>query len=223
MKGGPVESNALSYAKGGKESGNDDGWNTLEAVKTRGFRVVFVAYLLWVTCVQMVLVHLYYYAIDIGAPSIVAAGVLALIGGCSVLGRLVFGAASDRIGTKRVWLFCLVCQVAAMCWLTASKSIWMLYVFAPVFGFFYGGIVPLSPEIMGEFFGTKNLGAIIGFWGFAPTIGGTFGPFLGGYIFDQTGSYFLAFLFGAAATIMSTIFAVSAKKPRKGVRTLVSL
>jgi len=103
-----------------------------------------------------------------------------------------------------------------MFWLTMSKSVWMLYLFAPVFGFTYGGIVPLIPAITGEFFGTKNLGAIIGFMGFGPTIGGALGPFLAGYIFDVTGSYYFAFLLGVATTIVATVFAMQTRKPERG-------
>jgi MFS family permease len=163
----------------------------------------------------MVMVHIYDYAIDIDTPSMIAAGVLALIGGSSILGRLVIGEASDKIGTKRTWLFCLMCQVAMMFWLTMSKSVLMLYIFAPIFGFTYGGIVPLIPAITGEFFGTKNLGAIIGFMGFGPTIGGALGPFLAGYIFDATGSYYSAFLLGVATTILATVLAIQTKKPER--------
>lgn len=217
IKAGPVENNVLSYAKNRKESGNvNNEWDTSEAVKTKSLWLVLFSNLLWVLCLQMVMVHVYSHAIDIGAPSMIAASVLSLIGGCSILGRLVIGGASDRIGTKRAWLFCLVCQVAMMFWLTMSESVWMLYLFAPVFGFTYGGIVPLIPAITGEFFGTKNLGAIIGFMGFGPTIGGALGPFLAGYIFDVTGSYYFAFLLGVAATIMATVFAIQTKKPERG-------
>jgi len=217
IKAGPVENNALSYSKNKEEGGNvSDEWDTSEAVKTRSFWLFLFSNLLWVLCLQMVMVHIYYYATDIGAPSMIAAGVLALIGGFSVLGRLVIGGASDRIGTKRAWLFCLVCQIVIMFWLTMSESVWTLYLFAPVFGFSYGGIVPLVPAITGEFFGTKNLGAIIGFMGFGPTIGGVLGPFIAGYIFDVTGSYYFAFLLGVAATIMATVFAIQTKKPERG-------
>jgi MFS family permease len=217
IKAGPVENNTLSYSKNRKEDANvNDEWDTSEAVKTRGFWLVLFSNLLWVLCLQMVMVHIYYYAIDIGAPSMIAAGVLALIGGCSVLGRLVIGGASDRIGTKRAWLFCLACQTVIMFWLTMSESVWTLYLFAPVFGFSYGGLVPLVPAITGEFFGTKNLGAIIGFMGLGPAIGGVLGPFLAGYIFDMTDSYYFAFLLGVAATIMATVFAIQTKKPERG-------
>ncbi len=218
LKSGPAENNALPYDKNRKEGENlNEDWGALEATRTRSFWLVLLTNSLWNLCLQMVVFHIFLYAKrGIGASSMVAVGVLSLIGAGSILGRIAVGAASDRIGTKRVWLFCLVCQVVTMFWLTEAKNIWMLYVFAPFFGFSYGGLVPLIPAIDAEFFGTRNLGAIIGLIGIGATISGALGPFLGAYIFDLTGSYYLAFLLGAVATVVATILAISAKKPEKG-------
>ena len=217
LKSGPVENDVLSRDKNRKEGGNlNEGWGALEATKTRSFWLVLFSNSLWNLCLQMIMFHVYLYAKrDIGASSMVAAGVLSLIGVGSIFGRISVGAASDRIGTKRVWLFCLVCQTVMMFWLTEAKNVWMLYVFAPFFGFSYGGLVPLIPSIDAEFFGTRNLGAIIGLIGIGATIGGALGPFLGAYMFDLTGSYYLAFLLGAVATVVATILAIPAKKPER--------
>jgi OFA family oxalate/formate antiporter-like MFS transporter len=217
LKSGPVKNNALSHDKNRKEGKNsNEGWGALEAAKTRSFWLVLFSNSLWNLCLQMVMFHIFLYARrGIGTSSMVAAGVLSLIGVGSIFGRIAVGAASDRIGTKRVWLFSLVCQVVTMFWLTEAKNVWMLYVFAPLFGFSYGGLVPLIPAIDAEFFGTKNLGAIIGLIGIGATIGGALGPFLGAYMFDLTGSYYLAFLLGAVATVVATILAIPAKKPER--------
>lgn len=216
LKSGPVENNALSYDKNRKGGNLNEDWGALEAAKTRSFWLVLFSNSLWNFCLQLIMFHIYLYAKrGIGTSSMVAAGVLSLIGVGSIFGRIAVGAASDRIGTKRVWLFCLVCQAVTMFWLTETKNVWMLYVFAPFFGFSYGGLVPLIPAIDAEFFGTKNLGAIIGLIGIGATISGALGPFLGAYIFDLTGSYYLAFLLGAVATVVATILATPAKKPER--------
>jgi MFS family permease len=212
LKSGPVENNALSDDKNRKE----EGWGVLEAAGTRSFWLVLFSNSFWNLCLQMIMLHIYPYAEKgIGASPMVAASVLSLIGAGSILGRIAVGVASDKVGTKRVWLFCLACQVVTMFWLTEAKNVWMLYVFAPSFGFSYGGLVPLIPAIDSEFFGTKNLGAIIGIIGIGATISGALGPFLGAYIFDLTGSYYLAFLLGAVATVFAIILAIPAKKPER--------
>ena len=210
LKSSPVENNALSDDK------NRKGWGVLEAAGTRSFWLVLFSNSFWNLCLQMIMLHIYPYAEKgIGASPMVAASVLSLIGAGGIFGRIAVGVASDKVGTKRVWLFCLVCQVVTMFWLTEAKNVWMLYVFAPFFGFSYGGLVPLIPAIDSEFFGTKNLGAIIGIIGIGATISGALGPFLGAYIFDLTGSYYPAFLLGAVATVFATILAIPAKKPER--------
>jgi MFS family permease len=218
LRSSPVKNDASSHDKNRKESGNlNEGWDILEAAKTRSFWLVLLSYAFWNLCLQMIMLQIVPYAERIVATSsMVAAGVLSLIGASSIFGRIAVGFASDRIGTKRVWLFCLVCQAVAMFWLTETKNIWMLYVFASLFGFSYGGIVPLIPAIDAEFFGTRNLGAIMGLILLGSTISGALGPFLGAYIFDLTNSYYLAFLLGAVATVVATILAIPAKKPERG-------
>jgi MFS family permease len=217
LKSSPAENNARSYDENSKKEANlNEDWGALEATRTRSFWLVLFSNSLWNLCLQMIMSHIYPYTeTDIGTSPMVAAGVLSLIGVGSIFGRIAVGVASDRIETKRVWLFCLVCQVATMLWLTEAKNVWMLYVFAPLFGFSYGGLVPLIPAIDVEFFGTKNLGAIIGLIGIGSTISGALGPFLGAYIFDLTGSYNLAFLLGVIATVAATILAIPTKKPEK--------
>ena len=217
LRSSPIKNDASSHNKNSKGGNLNEGWDVLEAAKTRSFWLVLFSYALWDLCLQMIMFHIYSYAEKgIGTSRMVAAGVLSLIGASSIFGRIAVGFTSDRIGTKRVWLFCLVCQAVAMFWLIETKNIWMLYVFASLFGFAYGGLVPLIPAIDAEFFGTKNLGAIMGLILFGSTISGALGPFLGAYIFDLTGSYYLAFLLGAVATVVATILAIPAKKPERG-------
>jgi predicted MFS family arabinose efflux permease len=216
LRSSPVKNDVPSHNKNRKGGNLNEGWNVLEAAKTRSFWLVLLSYAFWNLCLQMIMVQIVPYAEEaIRTSPMVAAGVLSLIGASSIFGRTAIGFASDRIGTKRVWLFCLVCQAAAMFWLTETKNVWMLYVFASLFGFAYGGIVPLIPAIDAEFFGTRNLGAIMGLVGLGSNISGALGPFLGAYIFDLTGSYYLAFLLGAVATVVATILAIPAKKPER--------
>jgi MFS family permease len=216
LKSSPVKNDASSYDKNGKSGNLNEDWDVLEAAKTRSFWLVLLSYAFWNLCLQMIMVQIVPCAENgIGTSPMVAASVLSSIGASSIFGRIAVGFASDRIGTKRVWLFCLVCQAVAMFWLTETKNVWMLYVFASLFGFAYGGIVPLIPAVDAEFFGTRNLGAIMGVVGLGSTISGALGPFFGAYIFDLTGSYYLAFLLGAVATVVATILAIPAKKPER--------
>ena len=98
-------------------------------------------------------------------------------------------------------------------WLLGVKSLWMLYIFAIIYGFFYGGKVPLVPGLIGFYFSGKSLATIIGGAHAFSLIGGAAGPLIGGIIFDQTGSYAIAFIIGAAlwAIAVALVFVVATK------------
>lgn len=90
----------------------------------------------------------------------------------------------------------------------------MLYLFVVVYGFFYGGKVPLVPALIGFYFGTKSLGQLIGFVHAISLVGGAVGPLLAGYVVDVTGNYMIAFLLGAVFLAFATFFAWLSKPPR---------
>ncbi len=157
----------------------------------------------------VIIVHIAPYAVDIGISAIVAASLVSIIAGASVIGRFSIGFVSDRIGARRALTACLVTVTLALIWLLFSKESWMFYVFTVIFGVAYGGIVPLQPIVVADLFGLSSLGTIFGAVHFSGAIGGALGAPLAGSIFDVTGSYNLAFLIcviiGALGIILSLI------------------
>jgi MFS transporter, OFA family, oxalate/formate antiporter len=191
------------------------GFSLKDAVHTRAFWLLLAIIIFWSTCVQMTMMHIYHHATDLGIPGVVAANFLAVIGIFSIIGRPVMGAVSDRLGGKRTLVICLVLQALAMFWLLRATDIWMLYLFAAVFGFAYGGCVPQLPVIAGEIFELKSIGAIVGVQMLGVAIGGAIGPLLGGYVFDVTGSYYFAFTVSGMCTIIALILLAFIRVPRK--------
>jgi len=155
------------------------------------------------------MVHLVPYATDIGIPPNKAALMLAVLGGMSVLGRLVLGALSERIGMKNSLLFLILFQTLTMLWLIGSKGSWMLWIFSLLFGFSYGGLASVFPLITTQYFGLFAMGAIFGLILLGATLGGVIGPWLSGFIFDITGKYFFGFLAGAGSMGIGLILALS--------------
>ncbi|MFC1861437.1 MFS transporter, partial [Chloroflexota bacterium] len=95
--------------------------------------------------------------------------------------------------------------------LVSVKTIWMLYLFAVIFGFAQGGIGPSESPLSARLFGLKAHGLIFGVVGLGFTLGGTLGPFLTGYIFDVTNSYSRAFLICACIGIIGLIATIILK------------
>jgi OFA family oxalate/formate antiporter-like MFS transporter len=191
------------------------GFSLKDAAHTKAFWLLLAIIIFWSTCLQMTMIHIYRHATELGRPGGVAASFMSVIGISSIIGRLVMGAVSDRLGGKRTLVICLVLQALAVFWLLGATAIWMLYLFAAVFGFAYGGCVPLLPVIAGELFGLKSIGEIIGVQMLGVAIGGAIGPLLGGYVFDVTGSYYFAFTVSGMCTIIALILLAFIRAPRK--------
>ncbi len=154
------------------------------------------------------MVHSAPHAVDIGFSAMTAAGILSIVNGSSVFGRLAIGFSADRIGARRILTACLVALTLALIWLLFAREIWMFYAFAVVFGVAWGGIAPLLPLIPVELFGLSSLGIIYGGVHFLGITGGAVGPFLAGIIFDVTGGYRLALLFSVATGALASILSV---------------
>ena len=82
----------------------------------------------------------------------------------------------------------------------------MFCFFAIVYGFAFGGFDILVTALIGDIFGVHSLGAIIGIFSVGWGIGAAIGPTVAGLIFDVTGKYFMAFIIGAAAMVVTTFF-----------------
>ena len=176
----------------------EGGLNLKAATRTLQFWIICTAEFSVFFCMFTIIVHIVPHARDLGLLPTTAAAVISTIGGVSMLGRLVMGAASDRIGGKRSLITCFIIMLCSLVWLQLAGSAWMLFVFAVVYGFAHGGFFTVMSPTVAELFGTGSHGLLFGIVLFSGTLGGAIGPLLTGYIFDLTGSYRIAFLVLAA-------------------------
>jgi MFS family permease len=166
-----------------------EGFTLREAIRTRQFWTICAAMVAIVFCLMTVMVHIAPFAQELNVSPTRAASVLSTIGGVSMAGRFVSGFATDRIGSKRVMIFCFILMIAVLLWLQIVTKLWMLYLFAVVYGVAHGGFFTSFSPIVAEFFGIKSHGALFGITMFCGTFGGALGPVMAGYVFDVTGAY----------------------------------
>ena len=169
------------------------------------FGLIGLGFMFWL---QIILVHIAPYAIDIGVLAIVAASIVSIIAGVSIFGRLTIGFISDKIGPRLTLTACLVTFTLAMILLLFSEQTWMLFIFAVIFGIAYGAEIPVLTLVPAELFGVKYLGVIAGVTMFLGTIGGAIGVPLAGRIFDATESYSLAFLICVIIGVLTIILSL---------------
>ncbi len=208
----PSQVGQLPYGEGKPKQENLNleakGFSLRRAIHTRQFWMLCGMFSSFNFLLQAIMVHIVIHATGLGISVASAANILAIIGGLSIAGRIIMGSAGDRIGNKAALIICFSLMSIALLWLQLAKEVWMLYLFAAIFGFAYGGKSTLLSPMVAELFGLSSLGVILGVIEFTLAIGGAIGPALAGHIFDITGSYQLAFLVCVAASIVGLILAL---------------
>ena len=178
----------------GQEDRAERGLSLHEALYSSQFWMVCVINFLAVYCLLTILVHIVPHATDLDIGPIRAAGVLSTIGGVSMVGRASIGFAIDRIGNKTSMILCFILLIVSFLWLQVAREMWMLYLFAVIYGVAHGGFFTVISPIVAELFGIVSHGVLFGIVAFSGTVGGAIGPVLAGHIFDIVGSYQLVFL-----------------------------
>ncbi len=177
-----------------------------EASRTRSFWLFTLVSLLNAFCYSMMFIHIVPHITDIGIPGMQAASIISAIGVSMIIGRLLLGKISDTIGRRKIAISCALIAAAAMITLIWSKELTMFYVCGAAFGFSMGGLDTSMAALIGDTFGMHNIGTISGATQVSWGIGMIVGPVTGGLVFDLSSDYILAFISGAIAMLIITIF-----------------
>ena len=133
--------------------------------------------------------HTISYAIACGVPAMAAVTVYSVEGVAGLGGRLVLGVLADRLGVKPVLIAGLAIQALAAGAFLFAARLGDFYAVAAVFGFAYGGVMPLYSVLAREYFGQRILGTVLGAATMISSLGMALGPLGGGWIFDRLGGY----------------------------------
>ncbi len=158
--------------------------------------------------------HMVTHAIDRGAPAMAAATVLSVAGLASLSGKIVCGLFADRVGAKRTLVSGLALQAVAISLYVFTGSLGSFYALALMFGFAYGGVMPLYAILVREYFGERIMGAAFGAVSVAATLGMALGPWLGGALYDSLGSYVWMFVGSSAIGLGAVAIALTFRPPR---------
>jgi MFS family permease len=176
-------------------------YSLVEALRTKELWLVFVMFFFFGYCAMSISVHVVPHIINLGISAATASLILAVIGGVNIAGRLTFGWIGDRLGPRQAYGLGLVIIAGSALWLLFIKDVWMLYIFAVLWGFSAGGMGSVQTSIVAELFGVKSIGIIFGFCGMGVMVGGSVGPVISGHLFDVTGNYQVAFLICAVFAV----------------------
>ena len=139
---------------------------------------------------------------------------LSLASFASLGGRIVCGLIADRVGAKQTLLVGLALQAASVSLYVFTQSLASFYMLALLFGFAYGGVLPLYAILLREYFGGRIIGTALGAVAAVSTLGMALGPWAGGRLYDTFGSYFWLFIESFGIGLGAAAIAITFRPPR---------
>lgn len=200
-----------------KYPSEDETWSISELFKTRTFFLICIIWIFASICTHLIIIHLVPFAENLGMPKGEAAAVFGMIGGVSILSRIFGGYTSQKLGWKTTLIICSFSIAALLFWLSCSKTEWMIYVFVVLYGFLFGIRLTTFPGLIGDYFGTKSITEVMSYFWSVAAVAGLVGPLLGGFIYDLTGTYPMAFIFGAILYLLVGALSTRLTPPQKAV------
>ena len=177
-----------------------------EAFKYRSFQLLMAGYFVCGFQVVFIGVHMPSYLKDNGLSPEVASYALALIGLFNVIGTYAAGALGQRLAKRHILAFIYFARsVAISLFLLAPLTPLSVYIFSAVMGVLWLSTVPPTNAVVAQIFGVAHLSMLGGFVFFSHQIGSFMGVWLGGLLYDQTGSYTIVWLISIALGVFAAL------------------
>ena len=177
-----------------------------EAIRYPSFQLLMAGYFVCGFQLAFIGVHMPSYLKDKGLPPNVASYALALIGLFNVLGTYAAGVAAQKLKKKNV-LSCiyLARSLGIGAFLLAPLTPWSVYLFASVMGLLWLSTVPVTSAAVAQIFGVAHLSMLGGFVFLSHQVGSFLGVWLGGLLFDRTGSYDIVWSIAIALGVFAAL------------------
>ncbi|MGQ7793919.1 MFS transporter [Faunimonas sp. B44] len=190
---GPVREQSLREAIG-------------EAFAWRSYNLLVAGFFVCGFHVSFITTHLPPYIVDIGLSPQVGAWALALIGLFNIVGSLASGVIAQRF-SKPIFLalIYLARGVAITLFVLTPPSTVTVLAFAAAMGLFWLSTVPPTSGLVAIMFGPRYLATLMGIVFFSHQVGAFLGVWLGGRLYDQTGSYDIVWWLGVALAVFAAV------------------
>jgi len=177
-----------------------------EAFRHRGFWLLGVGYFACGFQVVFIGTHFPAFLMDQGLTARDGTICLSLIGLFNIFGSYLAGQLGGRFSKTYLLSGLYAARGVAIALLLAFPlTPASAYLFAAAMGFLWLGTVPLTNGVVAGIFGVKHLAMLSGFVFFFHQLGSFFGGWLGGYLFDRTGSYQLVWLIAIGLSVISVV------------------
>jgi len=170
-----------------------------------------------------IVVHMPSYLADKGFDSSVAAASLSIIGLCNIFGSLISGHLSGIYSKKWILTYIYAARsIIIVLFLITPISTFTIYAFSFATGFLWLATVPPTSGLVAQMFGLRFMGTLYGIVFLNHQIGSFTGVWIGGYLFDTTGSYDQVWWWAAIiAAITALIHVYIDERPIKRIRAKI--
>ena len=178
---------------------NDFYANNTKLIKISGGRLQFLLGMAGIGCciaMAMPQVHIVAYCVGLGFGATIGASMLSVMLASGIISRIMFGLCADRIGSLNTLILSSALQMISLIFFIPFDGMISLFVVSAIFGLSQGGIVPSYALVVRHFLPAREAGQRIGIVLMLTIFGMAIGGWMSGFIFDQTGSYKMAFLNG---------------------------
>ncbi len=161
-----------------------------EATSHNGFVLLTIGFFVCGFHVAFITVHFPAYIRDLGLDPSIGAWSIALIGLMNILGSFLSGIAGQKYSKKMGLSLIYFARAAVILALVLSpKTAPVIFLFAGTMGLLWLSTIPLTTGIVAQIFGVRYIATLFGVVFFSHQLGSFLGVWLGGRIYDQTGSY----------------------------------
>ena len=177
-----------------------------EAMVYRSFLLLVTGFFVCGFHVAFITAHMPAFLTDIGFDAQVGAWSISIIGLCNVFGAYLSGILSGKIFKRHVLVFIYLSRAAAITlFLMFPLSLLSVYVFSAVIGFLWLATVPATSGLVAVMFGTRYMALLYGIVFLGHQIGSFIGVWIGGWLYDRSGSYAVVWWLGVALGVMAAI------------------
>jgi MFS family permease len=177
-----------------------------EAFKYPSFQMLMAGYFVCGFQVVFIGVHMPSYLRDKGLSPQVASYALALIGLFNVFGTYIAGVLGQRIAKKKILATIYIARsVVIAAFLAAPLTPASVYIFSSLMGLLWLSTVPVTNAAVAQIFGIQHLSMLSGFIFFSHQIGSFMGVWLGGFLYDRTGSYDIVWYIAIALGVLAAL------------------
>ena len=192
--------------KGEQETGQTISEAIREAAQHRGFILLTTGFFVCGFHVAFIGIHFPAYVTDLGFAPRVGAWSIALIGIFNIVGSILSGMYGRR-GVKKLGLSFIYAAraVVILVLLVMPKTELSLYLFAAAMGILWLSTVPLTNMVVAQIFGVRYMATLYGFVFVSHQLGSFLGVWLGGFLYDMTGTYDLVWYAGIVLGILAAL------------------